>query len=130
MTRKSGEANTKRAGPTRRSHMTAQEHSVAETNVISTKQAWSPDDASLGFGPRSFDPDQRTEHLSYRDPEEPKQGPLRFDETNYSVERLTLSEGGYNEYADPTFAGMTNVESTDGENILTFKASSTHYPAS
>jgi hypothetical protein len=100
MTRKSSEANHTRARPEQRRHMTAQERSVADTTVIPSKQEWDPKDASLGFGPRSFDPDRRTERLGFRDPEEPTQGPLRFDETNYSVERLTLPEGGYNEYAD------------------------------
>lgn len=100
MTRKSSEANHKRARPAKRGRMTAQERSVAQTDVIPGKTSWDPDDATRGFGPRSVDPDRRTEHLSYRDPEEPSQGPLRFDETNYSVERLTLPEGGENEYAD------------------------------
>lgn len=99
MTRKSSEAKKTRAHTSNR-RMTAQERSVAGTTVIPSKQAWGPDDTGLSSGPRSFDPDRRTERLSYRDPEEPSQGPLRFDETNYSVERLTLPEGGYNEYAD------------------------------
>jgi hypothetical protein len=103
MTRKSSEAKKTRARPDDR-HMTAQERSVAATTVIPSKQQWDARDVSLGFGPRSFDPDRRTERLSYRDPEEASQGPLRFDETNYSVERLTLPEGGYNEYADEVFA--------------------------
>lgn len=99
MTRKSSEA---KKNPVRAEHrnMTAQERSVAETTVIPSKQEWDSHDKNLGFGARSFDPDRRAERLSYRDPEEPSQGPLRFDETNYSVERLTLPEGGYNEYAD------------------------------
>lgn len=104
MTRKSSEAKNKRTHAADQRHMTAQERSVAETDVIPNKHAWDRDDASPGFGPRSFDPDRRTEHLSYRDPAEPTQGPLRFDETNYSVERLTLPEGGYNEYADEVSA--------------------------
>jgi hypothetical protein len=98
-TKKSSEAKKMRARTGNR-RMTAQERSVAGTTAIPSKQPWDHDDASRGFGPRSFDPDRRTERLSYRDPEEPSQGPLRFDETNYSVERLTLPEGGYNEYSD------------------------------
>lgn len=104
MAKKSSDAKHTRARPEQSNRMTAQERSVADTTAIPSKQAWDPDDASPGFGPRSFDPDRRTEHLSYRDPEEPSQGPLRFDETNYSVERLTLPEGGYNEYADEVSA--------------------------
>jgi hypothetical protein len=101
MTRKSSEAKHARKHPASADRrMTAQERSVAQTTVIPSRQAWDSHDASPGFGPRSFDPDRRTEHLGYRDPEEPSQGPLRLDETNYSVERLTLPEGGYNEYAD------------------------------
>lgn len=99
MTSKPREANKKdRSRAVQRRQMTAQEHSAAATTVLPSLQ--DPDDATLSFGPRSLDPDRRTERLSYRDPEEPSQGPLRFDETNYSVERLTLPEGGYNEYAD------------------------------
>ncbi|HKT28029.1 BON domain-containing protein [Dyella sp.] len=100
MAKKSSDAKHTCARPEQRNRMTAQERSVADTSVIPSKQAWDTNDASPGFGPRSFDPDRRTEHLGYRDPEEPSQGPLRLDETNYSVERLTLPEGGYNEYAD------------------------------
>ncbi|MFC3651427.1 BON domain-containing protein [Dyella humi] len=92
MTRKSSEAKKSRPHPGHH-RMMAQDRTVASTTVDSR-------DISLGFGPRSVDPDRRTERLSYRDPGEPSQGPLRFDETNYSVERLTLPEGGYNEYAD------------------------------
>ena len=100
MAKKSSPAKNTRTSASNRRRMTAQERSVAQTTVIPAKQERAPDDTSPGFGPRSFDPDRRTEHLSYRDPEEPTQGPLRLDETNYSVERLTLPEGGYNEYAD------------------------------
>jgi hypothetical protein len=108
MTRKSSHAKKTPAQPQRR-RMTAQERSTASTTVL--PHAQDPDDVTLGFGPRSLDPDRRTERLSYRDPEEVSQGPLRFDETNYSVERLTLPEGGYNEYADEV------VSYTDEEGI-------------
>ena len=107
MTKKSSPAKKPPARPGRR--MTAQERSAASTTVLPPLQA--PDDATLGFGPRSLDPDRRTERLSYRDPEEASQGPLRFDETNYSVERLTLPEGGYNEYADEV-TSYTDEEGT------------------
>lgn len=43
---------------------------------------------------------QTNDHRSLRDPEEPTEGPLRLDDTNYSVERLTPLEGGYNTYGD------------------------------
>ncbi|GAB2562010.1 BON domain-containing protein [Dyella jejuensis] len=98
MTSKSSEAKTKAAAHDAEQGMTAQEQSTASTSALPSLH--DPDDATVGFGPRSLDPDRRTERLSYRDPEEASQGPLRFDETNYSVERLTLPEGGFNEYAD------------------------------
>lgn len=99
MTSKPNQAKKKiaRSRPAQR-RMSAQERNTANTTAPPSLQ--DPDDATLSFGPRSLDPDRRTERMSYRDPEEPSQGPLRFDETNYSVERLTLPEGGYNEYAD------------------------------
>lgn len=108
MTKKSSHAQKPPARPDRR-RMTAQERSTASTSVLPHLQ--DPDDATLGFGPRSLDPDRRTERISYRDPEEVSQGPLRFDETNYSVERLTLPEGGYNEYADEV-TSYTDEEGT------------------
>lgn len=99
MTKKSSEAKRvpARSGKSK-GHKTTLERSASTTSALPSLH--DPDDATLSFGPRSFDRDRRTEHLSYRDPEEVTQGPLRFDETNYSVERLTLPEGGYNEYAD------------------------------
>ncbi|WP_333676156.1 BON domain-containing protein [Dyella sp.] len=121
MARKSSDAKHPRARPEQRNGMTAQERSVADTTVIPGKQAWDPEDASLGFGPRSFDPDRRTEHLGLRDPEEPSQGPLRFDETNYSVERLTLPEGGYNEYADEVGPGDEEGARSDQAQRLQYR---------
>lgn len=38
--------------------------------------------------------------LGLRDPEESSQGPLRFDDTNYSPRNLSLPEGNANVYAD------------------------------
>jgi len=98
MTKKSHATKAKPPARPLKRRMTAQERNVATTRALPSLH--DPDDATLGFGPRSLDPERRTERLSYRDPEEASQGPLRFDETNYSVERLTLPEGGYNEYAD------------------------------
>ncbi|RDS79514.1 BON domain-containing protein [Dyella monticola] len=97
MTKKS-HAVTKAPARLLKRRMTALERNVATTTTLTSLN--DPDDTTLGFGPRSLDHDRRTERLSYRDPEESWQGPLRLDETNYSVERLTLPEGGYNEYAD------------------------------
>jgi len=97
MTRTSSHAQKTRARPDNR-RTTGQDRNVSSIDALPSLH--DPDDATLSFGPRSLDHDRRTERLSYRDPEEASQGPLRFDETNYSVERLTLPEGGYNEYAD------------------------------
>ena len=101
MTRKSSEAKTVHARPRNR-HTKARERNPVTTAMMPSLN--DPDDTTLGFGPRNLGPDRRIERMSYRDPDEPSQGPLRFDETNYSVERLTLPEGGYNEYADEVFA--------------------------
>ena len=101
MTRKSSEAKKMHAR-TRNGRTTARERNAASTAAMLSLN--DPDDATLGFGPRNLDLDGRIERLSYRDPGEISQGPLRLDEINYSVERLTLPEGGYNEYADEVLA--------------------------
>jgi hypothetical protein len=56
--------------------------------------------SSFGAQMRNDAERKEAEHISLRDPDESSQGPLRLDDPNYSVERLTPREGGYNEYAN------------------------------